>query len=73
MASKFGDDDIVPHQRFTDVKYENNEFLLPIDGYQKVDLVSLEESMKPIEKYVDRSIQEKVYIAKSGVRIQKMV
>ncbi|CAF1321448.1 unnamed protein product [Adineta ricciae] len=71
MASKFTSDDIVPHQRFTDVKYENNEFLLPIDGYQKVDLVSLEEAMKPIEKYVDRSIQEKVYIAKKRCKNPK--
>jgi hypothetical protein len=74
MAAKyidFPDDTPFPHQRFTDVKYETNEFLLPIDGYQKVDLLPLEDTMKSIEKYIDPDIQEKVYIAKKRCKNPK--
>ncbi|CAF1101121.1 unnamed protein product [Rotaria sp. Silwood1] len=45
MATKYtdaSDPTSVPHQRFTDVKYETNEFLLPIDDCQKVDLLPIE-------------------------------
>jgi hypothetical protein len=66
MAVKHPDDDLpILYQRFADVQYETNGYLLPIDGYQKVDFLPLEATMKLIENFIDQNIQVKVYITKN--------
>ena len=52
MAAKYIEVASVPHQRFTDAENETGEYLLPIDGYQDSPLLSLEETMKPLEKLI---------------------
>ncbi|CAF1614535.1 unnamed protein product, partial [Didymodactylos carnosus] len=58
----------IPHQRFADFVYKTDVALLPIDGYQDLPLLSLEDAIKPIEKYLDPSIQDKIYVAKRRCR-----
>jgi len=55
MASKFVDDDDVPQQRirFSDVETQPCRKLLPIQGYAKMPLVSLEKSVEPLVSIVE--------------------
>ncbi|CAF4386310.1 unnamed protein product, partial [Rotaria magnacalcarata] len=53
MASKFVDFDEEQHtQRFSDIAGEPCRMLMPIQGYEKKPLVSLEEAVEPIVEYV---------------------
>jgi hypothetical protein len=49
--------------RISDVQYEPNQFLLPIQGYEKMPLVSLEQAIAPLIGIIP-DIQRMVYTAK---------
>lgn len=52
-------------QRVQDVIYESNRILLPIEGYQNVSLVALEEAVVPLFTIFDEKIlQRNVWVAK---------
>ena len=52
-----------PNGRFLDIGQELNNFLSPIEGYEKVPLDSLEDSIKPLVSIVP-DVQEKARLAK---------
>jgi hypothetical protein len=52
MASNDGDDVCAHRLRFGDVADEPLRMLPPIEGYQNMPLVSLEEAVKPLAKHV---------------------
>ena len=52
-------------QRIQDVSYEPNRILLPIEGYQNKQLVSLEEAVEPLYALFDKKILlANVWVAK---------
>jgi hypothetical protein len=51
--------------RLTDVAEEPRKLLLPIEGYEKLPLVTLEEAIEPIAGIIPK-IRPKVYIAKNN-------
>ena len=65
MASKYSDsDDMLQHnQRVSDFDAKSCEYLLPIQGYEKRPLVSLEEAIEPIVPYVPR-VKQMAHVAK---------
>ncbi|CAF1548671.1 unnamed protein product [Rotaria magnacalcarata] len=64
MAAKFVDiDEQHPTQRFSDLVGEPRRMLMPIQGYEKKPLVSLEEAVEPIVEYVP-DVKRMVYVAK---------
>ncbi|CAF2034564.1 unnamed protein product [Rotaria magnacalcarata] len=64
MTTKFVDIDEEQHtQRFSDIAGEPCRMLMPIEGYQKKSIVSLEEAVEPILEHVPDA-KRKVYIAK---------
>ncbi|CAM4756689.1 unnamed protein product, partial [Rotaria magnacalcarata] len=64
MASKFVDFDEEQHtQRFSDIAGEPCRMLMPIQGYEKKPLVSLEEAVEPIVEYVP-GVKRMVYVSK---------
>ncbi|CAF3730282.1 unnamed protein product [Rotaria sordida] len=65
MASKYVDIDEEPAhtQRFSDIAGEPCRMLMPIQGYEKKPLVTLEEAVEPIVSYVP-DVKRMVYIAK---------
>ncbi|CAF4321015.1 unnamed protein product, partial [Rotaria magnacalcarata] len=64
MAAKFIDiDEQHPTQRFSDLVGEPCRMLMPIQGYEKKPLVSLEEAVEPIIEYVP-DVKRMVYVAK---------
>ncbi|CAF2253672.1 unnamed protein product [Rotaria magnacalcarata] len=66
MASKFIDidDERVHIQRFSDIVGEPCRMLMPIQGYEKKPLVTLEEAVEPIVSYVP-DVKRMAYIAKT--------
>jgi hypothetical protein len=65
MASKYSYDDKLQHnQRFSDVAAEACRMLMPIQGYEKKPLVSLEEAVEPIVEYVP-DVMRMAYVAKN--------
>ncbi|CAF1073033.1 unnamed protein product [Adineta steineri] len=70
MAKKnsVDDDDGSQHnQRFFDIAGEPCEMLLPIQGYEKKPLVSLEEAVEPLVQFVP-DIKRMAYVAKMKCR-----
>jgi hypothetical protein len=64
MASKYSNDDEVQHnQRFSDIGGEPCRMLLPIQGYEKKPLVSLEEAVEPLVEFVP-DVKRMAYVAK---------
>ncbi|CAF0958663.1 unnamed protein product [Rotaria sordida] len=65
MASKYVDIDEEPAhtQRFSDIAGEPCRMLMPIQGYEKKPLVSLEDAVEPIVSYVP-DVKRMAYIAK---------
>ncbi|CAF2066600.1 unnamed protein product [Rotaria magnacalcarata] len=64
MAAKYVDiDEQHLTQRFSDIAGEPCRMLMPIEGYQKKPIVSLEEAVEPIVEYVP-DVKRKVYVAK---------
>ncbi|CAF3334844.1 unnamed protein product [Rotaria socialis] len=64
MAAKYVDiDEQHSTQRFSDIVGEPCRMLMPIEGYEKKPLVSLEEAVEPIVEYVP-DVRRKVYVAK---------
>ncbi|CAF1408636.1 unnamed protein product [Rotaria sordida] len=65
MASKYVDIDEEPThtQRFSDITGEPCRMLMPIQGYEKKPLVTLEEAVEPIVSYVP-DVKRMAYIAK---------
>ena len=64
MAAKFVNiQELNDTQRFSDIPEEPCRMLMPIEGYEKKPLVTLEEAVEPIVAYVP-DVQRKVYIAK---------
>jgi len=51
------------NERLSDVADEPRKVLLPIEGYEKMDVVALEEAVKPIASILS-NIYQKVYVAK---------
>ncbi|CAF1613090.1 unnamed protein product [Rotaria magnacalcarata] len=64
MAAKFVDIKEKQHtQRFSDILGESGRMLMPIEGYEKKPLVTLEEAVEPIVEYVP-DVKRRVYFAK---------
>ncbi|CAF3556917.1 unnamed protein product [Rotaria socialis] len=64
MAAKFVDIEEQKHtQRFSDILGESGRMLMPIEGYAKNPLVTLEEAVEPIAEYVP-DVKRRVYFAK---------
>src|SRR4051812_12475752 len=67
MAAKYSndnDDDKLQHnQRVADFAAEPRRMLMPIQGYEKKPLVSLEKAIEPIVEYVP-DVKRMAYIAK---------
>ncbi|CAF0975965.1 unnamed protein product [Didymodactylos carnosus] len=68
MAKEYVHDEAKPNQRYSDILNEPRKLLLPIDGYQNVALISLEEAVRNISHLLDSDISTKVYIAKENSR-----
>ncbi|CAF4990789.1 unnamed protein product, partial [Rotaria socialis] len=53
MAAKFVDIEEQQHtKRFSDILGEPCQMLMPIEGYEKKPIVTLEEAVEPIVEYV---------------------
>ncbi|CAF1111302.1 unnamed protein product [Adineta steineri] len=66
MAKKYfknDDDDLQHNQRFFDIAGEPCRMLLPIQGYEKKPLVSLEDAVEPLVQFVP-DIKRMAYVAK---------
>ncbi|CAF1629977.1 unnamed protein product [Rotaria magnacalcarata] len=64
MAAKFANiDEQHPTQRFSDLVGEPCRMLMPIEGYEKKPLVTLEEAVEPIVEYVP-DVRRRAYFAK---------
>jgi hypothetical protein len=65
MASKYSydDDELQHNQRFSDLAAEPRRMLMPIQGYERKPLVSLEEAVEPIVPFVP-DVKQMVYVAK---------
>ncbi|CAM4882406.1 unnamed protein product [Rotaria socialis] len=65
MAAKFVDIEEQQHtQRFSDILGESGRMLMPIKGYEKKPLVTLEETVEPIVEYVP-DVKRMAYVAKT--------
>jgi hypothetical protein len=60
MAISF---DVNPRLR-SNIRNEPKQMLQPISGYENEPLLSLEEACKPLEKILDKELQQNVMIAK---------
>lgn len=56
--------------RLTDVADEPRQLLLPIEGYEEMPLVTLEQAIKPISHFF-HEINQKVYVAKYNCQLVK--
>lgn len=66
MASGYiGDEKLKLNHRFLDVAEEPQRMLLPIEGYEKMPLVSLQEAVDPLVGLLPDS-ERKAWIAKSN-------
>ncbi|CAF1273287.1 unnamed protein product [Didymodactylos carnosus] len=67
MASKYQEDSatIKGSLRYFDVQNEPHKMLLPIEGYEYLPLMPLEETVKSLEQLIP-NIQRKVYIAQQN-------
>ncbi|CAF1215891.1 unnamed protein product [Didymodactylos carnosus] len=63
MAAKSTNDQNKTNQRYFDVANETGKMLLPIEGYQNVDLVTLEKAIEPLIHIVT-DISRKAWVAK---------
>ncbi|CAF4673180.1 unnamed protein product [Rotaria socialis] len=64
MAAKFVDIEEQQHtQRFSDILGEPCQMLMPIEGYEKKPIVTLEEAVEPIVEYVP-DVRRRAYFAK---------
>ncbi|CAF1020163.1 unnamed protein product [Adineta steineri] len=64
MAKKYSDDDDSQHNhRFSDIAGEPCRMLLPIQGYERKPLVSLEDAVEPLVQFVP-DIKRMAYVAK---------
>ncbi|CAF0726458.1 unnamed protein product [Adineta steineri] len=63
MAKKFYDADLQHNQRFSDIAGEPCQMLLPIQGYEKKPLVSLEDAVEPLVQFVP-DVKRMAYVAK---------
>lgn len=64
MAAKFTDiDEQHPTERFSDLLGEPCRMLMPIQGYEKKPLVSLELAVEPIVEYVP-DVKRMAYVSK---------
>ncbi|CAF3713037.1 unnamed protein product [Rotaria sp. Silwood1] len=65
MASKYVDidEEHIHTQRFSDIAGEPCRMLMPIQGYEKKPLVTLEEAVEPVVSYVP-DVKRMAYIAK---------
>ncbi|CAF1287412.1 unnamed protein product [Rotaria sp. Silwood1] len=65
MASKYADidEEQIHTQRFSDIAGEPCRMLMPIQGYEKKPLVTLEEAVEPVVSYVP-DVKRMAYIAK---------
>ena len=69
MASKYSDnDDVLQHnQRVSDFDTKTCEYLLPIKGYEKQPLVSLEEAIEPLVLCVP-DVKQMAHLAKRACK-----
>jgi NAD:arginine ADP-ribosyltransferase len=69
MASKYSDsDDLLQHkQRVSDFDTKSCEYLLPIKGYEKQPLVSLEEAIEPLVLCVP-DVKQMAHVAKRACK-----
>ena len=69
MASKYSDnDDVLQHnQRVSDFDTKTCEYLLPIKGYEKQPLVSLEEAIEPLVLCVP-GVKQMAHLAKRACK-----
>ena len=65
MAWSYDNTHAQTHERFLDVDQELRKMLQPIEGYQHLPLVSLEEAVEPIISSCP-DIRRRVYIAKEN-------
>jgi hypothetical protein len=65
MASADNASDASSNQRFLDVGNEPLRMTQPIEGYQHLPLVSLEEAVEPIRSFCP-DIRHRVYVAKAN-------
>jgi hypothetical protein len=65
MASSSKNTHAQTHERFLDANEEPRKMLQPIEGYQHLPLVSLEEAVEPIVP-ICPDILRRVYIAKEN-------
>jgi len=66
MATAYVDDKTSQHNlRFSDIADEPLRVLLPIEGYETMPLVSLEEAVDPLLHLLP-DIQRKVWVAKQN-------
>ncbi|CAF1474014.1 unnamed protein product [Adineta ricciae] len=64
MAAKYSeDDDVQHHLRFSDITGEPRRMLLPIQGYERKPMVSLEEAVEPLVQFVP-DVKRMAYVAK---------
>jgi hypothetical protein len=65
MAKKYSTDDSESHHnhRFSDLAAEPRRMLMPIQGYEKKPIVSLEEAVEPLVEYVP-DVKRMAYVAK---------
>jgi hypothetical protein len=65
MASKYSnnDDEVQHNQRVSDFAAEPGKMLMPIKGYERQPLVSLEEAVEPIVPFVP-DVKQMAYVAK---------
>ena len=61
--SKVNGDESQLNQRVLDIDTEPHRMLMPIQGYEKEPLVSIEEAVEPIVRYVPK-VKQMAYVAK---------
>ena len=64
MAAKYStNDDLQHYQRIADLDEDPSAILIPIQGYEKKPLVSLEEAVQPLVEFVPE-VQAMTHLAK---------
>ena len=54
----------INHRLVANIRGEPTQMLKPISGYEREDLVSIEEACKPLEKVLDHELKQNISIAK---------
>ncbi|CAF4929554.1 unnamed protein product, partial [Rotaria sp. Silwood1] len=67
MATIYDNDEPTRTNRFLDIAGEPGTMLMPIQGYEKVPLVSLEKAVEPLVPFVPE-VQRMAYVAKEKCR-----